>query len=254
MKKTIILLVTLSLIYFIPSASGHSTTIIAVGDSITQGYSASFNVTPYADPGILNIEIIKPYTMSLKELMPNATVINSGIHGQQTGQMLARFKTDVITQSPDYVVIQGGLNDIANGTPLATTENNLQLMYQLSFENGITPVATTVFYANELGELKELGELENKEITELDQWIATYSIAHKIPVVLFNATFEDPVTPLKSRADLISIDGVHPNENGYQLMAKDVYSVIGNIPRTGSDMLTATIKDIQILPFFQYWY
>ena len=39
--------------------------------------------------------------------------VNKGISGNKTGDMLARFKADVVDLDPHCVVIEGGTNDIA---------------------------------------------------------------------------------------------------------------------------------------------
>jgi lysophospholipase L1-like esterase len=41
-----------------------------------------------------------------------ADIVNAGIGGQRTPEMLARFETDVLAHRPTVVVIEGGVNDI----------------------------------------------------------------------------------------------------------------------------------------------
>jgi lysophospholipase L1-like esterase len=42
----------------------------------------------------------------------NAQFINRGISGETTSQMIARYQQDVISLSPDIIVIQAGINDL----------------------------------------------------------------------------------------------------------------------------------------------
>jgi len=48
------------------------------------------------------------------------TVINAGVFGNTIEQMLARLNTDVIAQNPTVVIVEGGINDVHNGTDLTT--------------------------------------------------------------------------------------------------------------------------------------
>ena len=46
--------------------------------------------------------------------------VNKGISGNKTGDMLARFKADVVDLDPHCVVIEGGTNDIAASSAEST--------------------------------------------------------------------------------------------------------------------------------------
>ena len=51
----------------------------------------------------------------LNEYFPDADFVNRGISGQVTGEMLGRFKADVIDLKPEAVLILAGTNDLARG-------------------------------------------------------------------------------------------------------------------------------------------
>ena len=73
------------------------------------------------------------------------TVVNKGINGDTTSGMLNRFTTDVLNHDPDFVVIWGGVNDIAwAGLSLATTESNLQSMYTQARNADIKVIAISM--------------------------------------------------------------------------------------------------------------
>src|SRR5207237_853247 len=54
----------------------------------------------------------------LNEYFPDEDYVNRGISGQITGQMLGRFKADVVDLKPEAVLILAGTNDLARGTSL----------------------------------------------------------------------------------------------------------------------------------------
>jgi acyl-CoA thioesterase I len=85
-------------------ASGAPLVIVAVGSSSTYGAGASSSAASY--PSRLAVE--------LKQRFPtrDITVLNRGVNGQETAQMLARFETDVLAARPDLVLWQVGTNSV----------------------------------------------------------------------------------------------------------------------------------------------
>ena len=73
-----------------------------------------------------------------------------GIGGQVTGQMLCRFRADVINLHPQAVVILAGTNDLAqNNGPIATQHivENIISMAELAMAAGIRPIICSVLPA-----------------------------------------------------------------------------------------------------------
>ena len=93
-------------------ARGEPLTIVAVGSSSTAGAGASSLAASY--PSRLAVE--------LRQRFPgrDITVINRGVNGEETQQMVARFGTDVIVAHPDLVLWQVGTNSVLRDHPLTT--------------------------------------------------------------------------------------------------------------------------------------
>jgi lysophospholipase L1-like esterase len=91
-------------------ASGEPLTIVAIGSSSTTGVGATSPAASY--PGRLAVE--------LKQLFPGReiTVLNRGVNGEVTDQMMARFAVDVIAARPDLVLWQVGTNSVLRDQPL----------------------------------------------------------------------------------------------------------------------------------------
>lgn len=84
--------------------------VVAIGSSSTAGIGASDAAHAY--PQQLAAELAGRFPASA------VTVLNKGIGGEQTEDMLARFDRDVIAERPDLVVWQTGSNEILhNGNP-----------------------------------------------------------------------------------------------------------------------------------------
>ena len=85
-------------------ASGAPLVIVAVGSSSTYGAGATSPAASY--PSRLAVE--------LKERFPGRDIIvlNRGVNGEETAQMLARFATGVLAEHPDLVLWQVGTNSV----------------------------------------------------------------------------------------------------------------------------------------------
>lgn len=92
-------------------ASGEPLKIVAIGSSSTAGAGASSPAMNY--PSRLAVE--------LKERLPGVeiTVLNQGVNGEQTNNMLGRFAADVDAEHPDLVLWQVGTNSVLRGYPLS---------------------------------------------------------------------------------------------------------------------------------------
>jgi acyl-CoA thioesterase-1 len=99
-------------------AGGQSLTIVAIGSSSTAGAGASSPAMNY--PSRLEVE--------LKALWPrlDITVINRGVNGEESRDMLARFDRDVISQHPDLVLWQVGSNSVLRDRPLGEANSSLR--------------------------------------------------------------------------------------------------------------------------------
>jgi acyl-CoA thioesterase I len=91
-------------------ASEEPLTIVAVGSSSTAGAGASSPAATY--PSRLAVELKQRLPI------PEITVLNRGVNGDDTENMLARFATDVVAAHPDLVLWQVGTNSVLRDHPL----------------------------------------------------------------------------------------------------------------------------------------
>ncbi len=92
-------------------SAGQPIKIVAVGSSSTAGAGASSPAMSY--PSRLQVE--------LQALMPRVpvTVVNRGVNGEESRDMLARFETQVFSENPDLVIWQLGSNSVLRDRPLS---------------------------------------------------------------------------------------------------------------------------------------
>src|SRR5262249_11855450 len=91
--------------------------IVAIGSSSTAGAGASSPEANY--PSRLAVE--------LKQQFPGReiTVLNRGVNGDETVDMLARFEAGVIAEKPDLVLWQVGSNSVLRDRPLGPAESQI---------------------------------------------------------------------------------------------------------------------------------
>lgn len=189
--------------------------VVGLGDSTTAG-TPSF-LSPLEVPpngrGIAESQ----YAYWMMEAHPDWIVLNRGINGQRSDEILARFERDVAQEAPEYVIILAGVNDVYQGVPLESIKNNLFAMYQKAIAAGITPVAATVLPYN------TASESESKAIRELNTWIEGAASRLGIAFCDTNRAVSDPSNPNHLRS---SPDGLHPDVSGYRNMGEALAQAI----------------------------
>jgi lysophospholipase L1-like esterase len=155
----------------------------------------------------------------LDQSFPGKPYVNRGISGQTTPQMLVRMFPDVIDLKPAAVIILAGTNDIARNTgPVTLTmiEENFQAMTELAQAHGIKVILCSVTPIADYGRAKMSEGRPPSDILKLNSWLKDYAAkAHAIYADYFSALVDDQGM-LKPG---ISADGLHPNPDGYKLIA-----------------------------------
>ncbi len=107
--------------------------IVCMGDSLTFGYGVDKESN----------------WISLLSKMKDYELINKGIPGNTTAEMLERFRTDVIALRPSAVLILGGTNDVFLKTDINKILNNLTTMINICKINHVTPILLTPLPIND---------------------------------------------------------------------------------------------------------
>lgn len=148
---------------------------------------------------------------------PGKPYINRGISGQTTPQMLVRFRPDVVALQPKVVVILAGTNDLAGNTgpmTLQDTENNLMSMADIARRNNIRVVLASVTPASAFPWRPALHPAD--DIRTLNAWIKEYATKENLVYLDYYSALVNDQGGTKAE---LSKDGVHPNVEGYNIMA-----------------------------------
>ncbi len=163
--------------------------ILAFGDSLTQGTGAKKDESY---PAIL-------------ETLSGRKVINAGVAGEVSTDGLRRLPGVIEKHRPDLLILCHGGNDILRRQDIQKMEANLRAMIQLAHEREIPVVMLGVPQPGLF-----LSSAEQYQRIADDTGVVF--IEDLIPEVLGDAT-------LKS-------DTVHPNKDGYRVMARNIHAVL----------------------------
>ncbi len=189
--------------------------IVGLGNSTTAG-TPGFKSPLEAPPrGRGNVE--SQYAYWMMKLHPGWVVLNRGINGQRSDQILARLDRDVLQEKPDYVIILAGVVDIYQGRPTDSVKESLVTMYRRSLRAGIRTVAATITPYN------GMTRYDYESMSELNHWIRERSDDLGILFCDTNAVVSDSADPSRLRS---SPDGLHPDPEGYRRMGKALANTI----------------------------
>ena len=175
-----------------PPATGENR-VVYMGDSITDFWIGN-DSTFFAG---------KPY-------------FDRGISGQTTGQMLVRFREDVINLKPKVVVILAGINDIAENNGPSKLEDvfgNLVSMAELAKANNIKVVLSSVMPAFAFPWRPAIDPVP--KVAALNEMIKNYADKNSIVYLDYFTAMADDRKGLPAN---LSKDGVHPTLEGYKVM------------------------------------
>ena len=151
--------------------------------------------------------------------------VGRGISGETTSQMLLRFRDDVVSLRPKYVVILAGVNDIALNQGYSTLDGavgNIISMCEIAAANGIKPVLCTPTPANTIPWRPEVENTADK-VDQLKYMIRAYAAQKSIPVVDYWSSLHDEFRGFPQKW---AGDGIHPNIEGYKIMEKLLLKVL----------------------------
>jgi lysophospholipase L1-like esterase len=180
--------------------------VAALGDSITAG-SPAWDPDPAVRARISepNPESQYEHWAALRD--PRLEFRNRGIYGQRTDEIARRL--DGCAAGAEVLIVQGGINDIAQRRPVEPAAENLRAMIERGRELGLRVLVTDILPWNN-------GYPEAEEpIRRLNELIRALGA----PVLPFHDTLEDPDRQGWMREEWTS-DGDHPSVEGYRLLGE----------------------------------
>ena len=181
----------------------------ALGDSITAG-------SPYWDPDPAvrreigeDIDEQSQWEYWASRASPGLEFCNHGVYGQRTDQIAARLESAGAGAS--VLVVQGGINDIAQGRPLPAAAADLRAMAERGLDLGLDVLLVDVLPWN------NGHPAADRPIAELNRRIEAIGRDLGVDVIGFHDALEDPGRP-GVMAPRLTADGDHPSIAGYRLL------------------------------------
>jgi acyl-CoA thioesterase-1 len=170
-------------------------TIVAVGDSLTEGLDVDEEL---AYPAVLE--------RKLRDLGYPYRVVNAGISGETSSGTLARIKW-VLTLNPDIVILVIGANDGFRGIAPDLIKTNIEkIVRELKSHN-----ATVVLGAMQM--VQNLG----REYTTA--FASIYPEVARSEAVILTPFF---LRGVAANRELNQADGIHPTAAGYQIIVDNL--------------------------------
>jgi lysophospholipase L1-like esterase len=197
-----------------PASPPAGTLVAALGDSITAG-SPLWDPDPAvrAQIGPERLDRRSQYELWARRAQPKLGFRNCGVFGERTDEIARRLGSCV--RGAEALVVQGGINDIAQGRSIGDAARDLSAMVTEGRRLGLAVALTEVLPWNN-GYPRA-----DPQIRALNRRINAIGRAAKVPVYRWYARLEDPRAPGRMKAEW-TIDGDHPSVTGYRRLARDV--------------------------------
>ncbi|NOR42596.1 MAG: arylesterase [Gammaproteobacteria bacterium] len=163
--------------------------ILAFGDSLTYGTGTSRD---NAYPAVL-------------ERLTGRNVINAGVPGETSNRGLLRLANLIDQFQPDLIIICHGANDILRKLDLNRTRDNIQQMIDMARQNNSQVIL--------------IGVPEFNLFLDTSPIYQSLAEQNKIPLE------ENSLSNIIGNNALKS-DHVHPNSDGYRVLAKNITSLL----------------------------
>jgi lysophospholipase L1-like esterase len=168
--------------------------VAAIGDSITAG-------SPWDDDPAVG------WPAAAAAADPRLRFTVRAVYGKRTDEIAAWL--DEAAAGAEALIVQGGINDIAQGRPVADAAANLRAMVERGLERGLrVAVADVLPWNNGWPDAEPRIRELNALIVELGP-----------PVLPFHDTLEDPERPGRMRAEW-TVEGDHPSVEGYRRLGE----------------------------------
>ena len=172
-------------------------------------------------------------------------VINRGVAGQQSFEMLERFERDVVPARPRAVIIWGFINDLFGADPphaqdaLDRARDSYTRMIELARQYGIEPVLATEVtirpqdtwpeaFKSWIGFLRGKESYEdriNRQVLETNHWLVQLGKAQNLFVLDLQAALAESTT-VRRRREFTQDDGSHITQSGYAALTAYATAVL----------------------------
>jgi lysophospholipase L1-like esterase len=193
--------------------AGAGTRVAALGDSITAG-SPRWDPAPEIRARLgPELDRESQYEHWAQRRLHGTRWRNCGVLGDRTDQIAGRL--DDCARGADVLIVQGGINDIAQGRGVDAAARELREMVRHAKENGLRVALVELLPWN------NGYPTADRDVRRLNELIGAIGRDERVAVYPWYRQLEDPARPGRMRDELTS-DGSHPSVAGYRRLAEVV--------------------------------
>lgn len=194
--------------------------IICFGDSITE----------QGNRGLGYVKKLIGF-LQTEGLSEKYEIIGSGIGGNKVTDLYDRMAEDILSKGAEIVIIYIGINDVWHklqhkGTEEAAFTTTYELIIEKMTASGIKLVLCT---PSIIGELNNNQNLQDEDLNRYANVVRSLADQYNLPLVDLRKAFldYDLIHNIENVAEgILTTDGVHLNEAGNQLVAKEIWNVL----------------------------
>jgi acyl-CoA thioesterase I len=174
--------------------------IVALGDSLTEGYGVA---QTSAYPAVLEGKLLAAgYHVKIQ---------NAGISGSTSASAPARIKW-ILKAHPKIVILALGANDALRGLPVDNLEKNLSDTIEIAEKEKVKIILCGVPVPTNYGDKYRSG------------FAAVFKkLAKKYPDATYVPSLLEGVAAI---SNLNQVDGIHPNEKGHVILADHLFPIV----------------------------
>ena len=160
-----------------------------------------------------------------------AEAIPAGISGHKSNQMLERLERDVLNKKPNWMTLSCGVNDVwhgARGVPLDQYKQNITKIVDRCQTAGIKVMILTATMITEDQKAEN-----NQKLIPFNDFLRRLAAEKKCALADLNADMQAALVearenqPHSAKGNYLTVDGVHMNPAGNQMMALGVLKGFG---------------------------
>lgn len=153
----------------------------------------------------------------LETYFPGQPVVNSGIAGNTTDQILASMKTRVYDYNPSKIFLLIGTNDLRDGKAQeAVVQNVEKIIEEIQTNRKQAEIFVESLYSVNGSVSSAVGVRSNEAIQNINAQLEKYCKKKNLTYIDMYSKLQDEQGNLQTQ---YTVDGLHLNDEGYQIVA-----------------------------------
>lgn len=153
----------------------------------------------------------------LETYFPGQPVVNSGIAGNTTDQILASMKTRVYDYNPSKIFLLIGTNDLRDGKAQeAVVQNVEKIIEEIQTNRKQAEIFVESLYPVNGSVSSAVGVRSNEAIQNINAQLEKYCKKKNLTYIDMYSKLQDEQGNLQTQ---YTVDGLHLNDEGYQIVA-----------------------------------